>query len=130
MSRSLGGLSIERDGLPEGLRAIPVRTRLVRPGDDLVELVAQAVAGIARAGDVVAVSETALAIAQGEFVVAEHIRPSRLAYALCRYAGPMATISQPESMQLVIESAGTVTVISATLLGVLGRLARHPRYLL
>jgi hypothetical protein len=99
-----------------------VRTRLVRPNDDLVELVAQAVGGIAREGDVVAISETALAIAQGEFVVAEHVRPSRLAYALCRYAGPMATISQPESMQLVIESAGTLTVISATVLGVLGRL--------
>jgi hypothetical protein len=95
----------------------------VRPGDDLASLVLQSVRGIARAGDVLAVSETALAIAQGEFVAAEHVRPSRLAYALCRYAGPLATISQPESMQLVIEQAGSLKVIAATLLGAIGRLA-------
>jgi hypothetical protein len=102
--------------------AIPVRTRLVRPGDDLVALISAAVRGIARAGDVVALSETALAIAQGEFVVAERVRPSRLAYFLCRYAGPMATISQPESMELVIERAGSGKVVLATVLGILGRL--------
>jgi len=103
------------------LKAIPVRTPLVRPGDNLVEVVARAVNGIARPGDVVAVSETAVAIAQGEFVAAEHIRPSRLAYALARRAGPMATISQPESMQLVIDSTGSAKVIYATILQLIGR---------
>ena len=103
MSLAVSTLTVTRRETPQGLKAIPVRTRLVRPGDDLIELVSAAVRGIARPGDVVAVSETALAIAQGEFVVAERVRPSRLAYVLCRYAGPMATISQPESMQLVID---------------------------
>ncbi len=68
--------------------------------------------GIARPGDVVAVSETALAIAQGEFVPAEYVRPSKLAYALARRAGPMATVSQPESMQLVIDRAGHWSVVT------------------
>lgn len=94
--------------------AIPVRTPLVRPGDDLTAIVSEAVRGIARAGDVIAVSETAVAIAQGEFVVAEHVRPSPLAYLLCRYAGPMATISQPESMQLVIDEVGSRRIVFAT----------------
>jgi hypothetical protein len=116
-----GSFIVERPELAPGLRAIPVRTRLVRPGDDLVGLLATAVRGIAAVGDVVTVSETALAIAQGEFIVAEHVRPSKLAYALCRAAGPMATISQPESLQLVIESVGPWRVAGATLLGVLGR---------
>ncbi len=122
MSLAVPTLAVVRPEAPAGLKAIPVRTRLVCPGDDLVTLVSQSVRGIARAGDVVAVSETALAIAQGEFVAAEHVRPSMLAYVLCRYAGPLATISQPESMQLVIEHVGFLRVVSATLIHVLGRL--------
>src|SRR5581483_2754426 len=99
-------LLVRDDRLPAGLIAIPLRTRLVRPGDDLVALTEEAVCGIARAGDVVAVAESAVAIAQGEFLAAEHVRPSRLAYAIARRADPMATISQPESIQLVIDRAG------------------------
>jgi hypothetical protein len=114
-------LAVQRPEVPAGLVAIPVRTPLVRPGDDLVALVSQAVRGIARPGDVVAVSESAVAIAQGEFVAAEHVRPSRLAYAIARRAGPMATISQPESMQLVIDRAGPWKVIYATLLQLFAR---------
>jgi F420-0:gamma-glutamyl ligase len=96
-----------------GVVAIPVRTRIVREGDDLAALVAAAVHGIAQPGDVIAISETAVAIAQGEFVVAERIRPSQLAYVLARQAGAMATVSQPESVQLVIDQVGAWRVFSA-----------------
>jgi len=94
----------------------------VRAGDDLTGIVADAVRGIARSGDVIAISETAVAIAQGEFVVAEMIRPSKLAYALSRHAGAMATVSQPESLQLVIDAVGAPKVVYAAVLHVLGRL--------
>ncbi|HTA54360.1 MAG TPA: coenzyme F420-0:L-glutamate ligase [Candidatus Acidoferrales bacterium] len=121
MSPATKSLAVSRPDVPPGLTAIPIRTPLVRPGDDVVEIVARAIAGIARPGDVVAVSESAVAIAQGELIGAEHIRPTRLAYALARRAGPMATISQPESMQLVIDRAGRWKVIGATLLQLVAR---------
>jgi F420-0:gamma-glutamyl ligase len=105
-----------------GVVTVPVRTPLVGPGDDLVELVDRSVRGIARTGDVVAISETAVAIAQGELVAAEHVRPSRLAFAIARRADPMATISQPESIQLVIDRVGEWRVVFATLAQFAGRL--------
>ena len=108
--------------MPDGIVAIPVRTPLVRPGDDLVAIVSRAVAGIARNADVVAVSETAVAIAQGELIPAEYVRPSRLAYALSRRAGAMATVSQPESLQLVIDRVGARKVLYGAAMHVLGRL--------
>lgn len=114
-------LTVTRADVPSGLVAIPVRTPIVRPGDDLASLVASCIAGIARTGDVIAISETAVAIAQGEFVPAEFIRPSPLAYALSRHAGPLATVSQPESLQLAIDAAGTWKVVYAAVLQVLGR---------
>ncbi len=115
-------LAVVRPELPAGIVAIPIRTGLVRPGDDVTAIVAQAVRGIARAGDVVAVSETAVAIAQGELVAAEHVRPSRIAYALSRRAGALATVNQPESLQLVIDRVGARKVLYAAAMHVLGRL--------
>jgi hypothetical protein len=104
------------------LVAIPVRTKLVSPGDDLIAIAGHAIRGIARPGDCIAISETAVAIAQGEFVPAEYVRPSKLAYALSRRAGPLATVNQPESMQLVIDRAGRWRVMYATIAHVVGRL--------
>jgi hypothetical protein len=115
-------LAVTRPELPQGLVAIPVRTPLVNPNDDLIAIVSAAIAGIARPGDVVAISETAVAIAQGEFVPAEYVRPSKLAYALSRRAGALATVNQPESMQLVIDRAGRWRVVCATFAHVVGRL--------
>jgi hypothetical protein len=115
-------VAVREAGLPEGLVAIPVRTRLVAPGDDLAALVGAAVHGIARPGDVVAIAETAVAIAQSRFIAAEAIRPSRLALLLSRRAGALATMSQPESLQLVIDQVGTRNVLWAAFAHVAGRL--------
>ncbi|MBV8116363.1 MAG: coenzyme F420-0:L-glutamate ligase [Candidatus Eremiobacteraeota bacterium] len=114
-------MAIARPEVPSGLVAVPVRTPLVQRGDDLAAIAADATAGIARSGDVIAISETALAIAQGEYLAAEYIRPSRLAYALCRRAGALATVSQPESMQLVIDLAGRAKVLLAAVAHIAGR---------
>jgi F420-0:gamma-glutamyl ligase len=109
------------EGTP-GLTAIPLRTPLVAPGDDLFAVVTRAVTGIARPGDVIAVAESAVAIAQGELIAAECVRPSKLAFAISRRADPMATISQPESIQLVIDRVGAWKVAAATALQFLARL--------
>ena len=115
-------LRIERPEVPPGIVAIPVRTPLVRPGDDLIALVERAITGIARAGDVLAISETAVAIAQGQAVPAEYVRPSKIAYALSRRAGALATVNQPESLQIVIDQVGVWKVLYASMMHVVGRL--------
>src|SRR5476649_596538 len=114
-------LPVHEAGLPDGLVAIPIRTRLVGPGDDLGALVDDAVRGIARPDDVIVIAETAVAIAQRRFVPAEFVRPSRLAFALSARAGALATMSQPESAQIVIDQVGTGKVVYAAIAHVLGR---------
>jgi hypothetical protein len=113
--------AIHEPSLPAGLVAIPVRTRLIVKGDDLADVLREALAGLARPGDVVAIAETAVAIAQGRFIGAETIRPSRLARVLARRAGALATINQPESLQLVIDQVGAWRVFGAAVLQVAGR---------
>jgi F420-0:gamma-glutamyl ligase len=114
-------VAIHEPALPAGIVAIPVRTRLIVKGDDLAALLRAALSGLARPGDVVAIAETAVAIAQGRFIGAETIRPSRLAQTLARRAGALATINQPESLQLVIDEVGPWRVLGAALLHVAGR---------
>jgi F420-0:gamma-glutamyl ligase len=114
-------VAIHEPSLPEGIVAIPVRTRLIVKGDDLAALLREALAGLAQPGDVVAIAETAVAIAQGRFIGAETIRPSRLARVLARRAGALATINQPESLQLVIDQVGAWRVFGAAVLQVAGR---------
>jgi F420-0:Gamma-glutamyl ligase len=114
-------VAIREPSLPDGLIAIPVRTRLIVKGDDLTAVLRDALRGLARPGDVVAIAETAVAIAQGRFIGAETIRPSRLARVLARRAGALATINQPESLQLVIDQVGAWRVFGAAVLQVAGR---------
>ncbi len=115
-------VAVREDNLPEGIVAIPVRTRLIAPGDDLHVLVGDAIRGIARAGDTVVIAETGVAIAQSRFIPAEYIRPSRLALTLSRRAGALATVNQPESLQLVIDQVGQRKVLWAAIAHVVGRL--------
>jgi len=122
VSAAVRSFVVTRPEATKGLTAIPLRTPLVAPGDDLQAVVATAVRGIARPGDVIAVSESAVAIAQGELLGAEYVRPSVLAFAIARRADPMATISQPESVQLVIDRVGWWRVAWATLAGAADRL--------
>ena len=114
-------VAVREASLPDGIVAIPVRTRLIRRDDDLQALLREALQGTARPGDVVAIAETAVAIAQGRFIAAEAIRPSGLARFLARRAGALATINQPESLQLVIDQVGAWRVFGAALLHVAGR---------
>jgi hypothetical protein len=115
------GAPVDGRSAGRGIVALPVRTRLIARGDDIAEVVAQAVAGIARAGDVVAVAETAVAIAQGRLIPAETIRPGKLALFLAPRAGALATVNQPESLQIVIDKAGAPKVVFAAALHALGR---------
>jgi hypothetical protein len=119
---SVSSFELEIAGLPRRIVAIPVRTPLVKAGDDLPRMLAVCLRGILSSQDVACVSETAVAIAQGRSIRAETIRPSRLARLLAQNAGSYATVNQPESMQLVLESAGTLKVLAAAAAGAAGRL--------
>jgi F420-0:gamma-glutamyl ligase-like protein len=59
-----------------------VRTRYWKPGDDYHKIVLDAISGEIRDGDVVAVSEKALAVAQGRIVDESKSRPGFLARSL------------------------------------------------
>ena len=94
------GLAVSRPEVPAGLTAIPVRTRLVRPGDDLVELVRMRCA--ASRGPATWLPSRR---APSRSHRASSLRPSTCARRRWPTRsragpGPLATVNQPESMQL------------------------------
>lgn len=102
---------------------LPVPTRLVVPGDDLAGILAGALAGRVRPGDCLAVSESALAIAQGRLRWPRwDAAPSRLAGMLCRAFPPASSLATPHGMQAALDEAGPARVLLALGLGAVTRL--------
>ncbi len=104
---------------------IPIRTRLITHRDDLPAVVAEYVRDVAEPGDIIVVSESVAAIAQGRAIPPEKVRPSLLARFLCRFATKDGSLATPAAMQLAIQEAGAGRVLmgaAAALAGkVLGR---------
>jgi hypothetical protein len=112
-----------------GLRAIPLKTPLLRPGDDVVAVAEAALeaAGLrADAADVLAICESPLAITQGRMASIDDISPGRAARVLCRLFGSHGSLGDPYGMQLAIDQAGLLRIVFAVAVGTFGRLVgRH-----
>lgn len=101
---------------------IPLRTHVIGPGEDLAGIVRRYTRLVARAGDIVAVAESVVAITQGRLVLPEEIRPGRLARFLSRFPGKDGSLTSPQTMQLVINTAGRARVLLGAVLALAGRL--------
>jgi len=114
---------------PEGREVwarIPVRTPRVESGDDLWEVVAGSIAAAGggrltvKPGDVVAVSEKAVAISQGRSFPVSSVRAGQLARRLSHHVkrSPAGIgLGMPETMQLAIDEVGPVRIVAAALAG-------------
>ena len=96
----------------------PIRTRLFVAGDALVDGLRDALSEIPLAdGDVVAVSEKAVAICQGRSYPVEEVRVRPLARVLSRFVGRTASgigLGIPATMELAIREAGAGRILGAT----------------
>ncbi len=113
----------------------PVPTPRIGPGDDLERIVEDSVLSVAggrlglQEGDVVAVSEKAVAVAQGRSFPVEEIEAGSLARLLSRFVARTPAgigLGIPETMQLAIDEAGRKRIVAAAAAGALGRaVGRH-----
>jgi asparagine synthase (glutamine-hydrolysing) len=101
---------------------LPLRSSLIKPGDDLLDAIAASLErlrgdGIDVAdGDILLVSEKALAISQGRSYPINEIAVSRTARVLSRYVSHEPTgvgLAHPTTMQLAIDEAGAPRIMLA-----------------
>lgn len=106
------------------VEAIPLKTDLLGPGDDIVDVARRALdaAGITpEPTDIVAIGATPLAISQGRIVDIEDVRPGLIAGIACRFFD----FDTPHAAQAAINDAGplrfVLALLGARLLRLLGR---------
>src|SRR5579864_4059763 len=100
----------------------PLRSTLIKPGDDLLEVISGSLDGLrsdgvdVADGDVLLVSEKALAISQGRSYPIGEIAVTRMARVLSRYVSHEPTgvgLAHPTTMQLAIDEAGSPRILLA-----------------
>ena len=95
---------------------IPIRTRVVMPGDDLDEFVREYAADVVREGDLLFVTEKIVAITQGRSYLMEDIKPRKLALFLSKYVTrtPYGIgLGMPETMEMALRECGTIRILFA-----------------
>jgi hypothetical protein len=103
---------------------IPVRTRVLMPGDDIASAIREHAGDQLRAGDTVLVSESAVAIMQGRARDWRTIHPGRLARWLSERVVKTSWgtgLRSPYAMQYAIELSGTWRILLAGGAHVVGR---------
>jgi asparagine synthase (glutamine-hydrolysing) len=117
--------AVSRDGTV--YTRAPVRTRKVKAGDDLEEVVREAVSEIdggLKPGDVLAISEKVVAISQRRSMPVNEIKPTPLAVFLSRFVSrtPVGIgLGIPATMHLAIREVGVRKILQATLASALTR---------
>ena len=95
---------------------IPIRTRVVMPGDDLDEFIREYAADVVREGDLLFVTEKIVAITQGRSYLVEDITPRKLALFLSKYVTrtPYGIgLGMPETMEMALRECGTPRILLA-----------------
>ncbi|MHB8456591.1 MAG: coenzyme F420-0:L-glutamate ligase, partial [Acidimicrobiales bacterium] len=108
----------------------PVRTPRIEPGDDLDRIVEDSVVSVSGGrlgllqGDIVAISEKAVAVSQGRSFPLSEITVSTLAHILSKFVSKSPGgigLGIPETMQLAINEAGRRRILAAAVGGALGK---------
>lgn len=107
-------LTVQVDG--SSFARIPIRTRVVMPGDDLDGFIREYAVDLVREGDLLFVTEKIVAITQGRSYQLEEIRPRRLARFLSKYVTRTSYgigLGMPETMEMALRECGTPRILLA-----------------
>ncbi|MTE24098.1 coenzyme F420-0:L-glutamate ligase [Microbacterium sp. ZXX196] len=108
-------LEVEIDGA-RYLR-IPLRTRVIMPGDQLPDVVREYASDAVEEGDTLFITEKIVAIMQGRSYMMSEIQPRPLARFLSRYVTKTAYgigLGIPETMEFALREVGTPRILFAS----------------
>ncbi len=104
----------------------PVKTKLITPEDkDITAIIKEFAAPHVQPGDIVFISEKAVAVTQGRSYHINDIKPSWLAITLSKYVmkTPVGIgLGSPQTMQLALEEVGAPRILLAAIIGGLGKI--------
>jgi hypothetical protein len=96
---------------------LPIKTHLLTEEDDVIELIREYVAPIARPGDVIAIAESPLAITQGRYCHPDALKVGLVARLFCMLFPTKTSFGRPHGLQALIDCVGTGRFLWAMLVG-------------
>ena len=117
-------LTVEIDGAQYS--RIPIRTRVVMPGDDLDAFIREYATDVVQPGDIFFVTEKIVAITQGRSYALDEITPRKLALFLSRYVTRTPHgigLGMPETMEMALRECGTIRILFAAAVSAVIRVA-------
>lgn len=100
----------------ENYERIPIKTDILKPGDDIIETVIKFTKGILEKGDIIILSESPLAITQNRAIPVEDIKVGLLAKLLWKFVAKVKYgigLRSPFSMQCAIDEVGHIRILFA-----------------
>ena len=104
---------------------IPIKTRILTPDDDMLDIVKEFAVPLIQQGDVISISESPLAITQGRAVKVSELKIGLMAKILWRFVAKVPYgigLRAPSSMQCAIDECGSLRILCAALAGAIGKL--------
>ena len=104
---------------------IPVKTHLITREHDIVDVARQYAAPLLREGDILFLSEKAVACTQGRAYPMEDIKPRKLAVTLSHHVTKTPHgigLGIPETMEMALRECGTLRILLAAACSVVGKL--------
>ncbi len=104
---------------------LPIRTHLLNPLDQPVDIVKRYVLPYAQPGDIVTIGETPIAIMQGRWRHPNQIRPGWVATRVCQFFLPTSSLATACGMQTLVDIVGPTRVLLAFLGGAIAKVFGH-----
>lgn len=104
---------------------IPVKTHLITKDDDMADVVRKYPKDLMQMGDILFISEKAVACTQNRAIPMENIKPRKLAVILSRYVTKTPAgigLGIPETMEMALQECGTLRILFAAFCSVVGKL--------
>lgn len=114
--RTVGGVDYMR---------IPVKTHLITNEDRMEDVIRNYPMGQMQAGDILFISEKAVACTQNRAIPMEDIKPRKLAVILSRFVTKTPAgigLGIPETMEMALQECGTPRILFAAVCSVIGKL--------
>ncbi len=99
---------------------IPIKTRLIKRGDDLIQIIKETTKEILQENDIITISESAIACSQGRAIPIKEIKVSLLARFLWRFVRKVPYgigLRNPYSMECAIRECGKLRILIAAIIG-------------
>ena len=101
----------------ESCRVLPLKTHLLGPLDNTLEVLRDYAGELVRPGDILTIGETPVAVIQGRYTHPSMVKPTWIARLLCRVFHPTSSLATACGLQTLIDQVGPTRVILAWSIG-------------